>query len=109
VALALGNTDAVLIATTTNPVLAAFGSTEMLFLKVTACNNDTGAHQVTVYRVPLGGSPATGEILVNAMNIGAGQTSVLPLSGQSLVNSQELFAKADAANVVNLNIGWATL
>lgn len=108
-ALAVGNTDSVLLTTTTNPVISTTAPEQLVFLKVTVCNTDVASRQVTVYRVQNGASPAASNALVDALAVAAGQTLALQLSGQTLVNGEGLYAKADAANVVNLNIGYATL
>lgn len=102
----LGSVDAVLIATTTNPVLQVQGTNQMIFLKVTACNTDTDTRAVTIWRAPSGGSPATGELLWDAQPLKAGATQILPFSGKTLTANQQLFASASVANVVNLSIDW---
>lgn len=107
--LAVGSTDAVLLATTTNPVITTSAAESLVFLKVTACNTDGSTHQVYVYRVPSGGSVTTGELLVDGQSVASGATAILPLSGQTLLNGASLYAKADTGSVVNFSAGWATL
>ena len=104
-ALTPGNIDAVLIATTTNAVLQA-GASSLVLTKVTACNTDTDARKVSVWRVPNGGSVASGELLWDAQPVAAGATVVLPFSGKSLVAMQQLFASANVAGVVTLSIDY---
>ena len=100
-----GNADVVLLTTTTNPALSSQPSAVVL-AKVTACNTDTNWRTVSVWRVPNGGSPVSGELLLDAQPIPPLLTIVLPVSGKSLVNMQQLFASASVANVVTLSIDW---
>lgn len=103
----LGNIDAVLITTTTNAIIQAQGSDQLLLLKVTACNTDGSDRTVSVWRAPSGGTATTGELLWDGQTVKAGETVTLPLSGKSLVMNQQLFASASVASVVNLSVDYA--
>jgi hypothetical protein len=109
VTLALGNVDTTLLTTTTNPVLATNTGEQLFFIKVTADNTDSAQHFVTIYRTPGGGSPAASQELTTAYPVPANMTIPLPLGGQTFINGQQVFASADTANVVNLNIAFGTL
>lgn len=102
----LGTSDLVLtIAVQT--ALAPPGLDQWLILKASATNTDSVARTVTVYRVPVTGTPGASNILgADALSLAAGETVALPLSGQAIVNGATLQALASADNVVNLNITY---
>jgi hypothetical protein len=107
-ALNVNNLDAQ-VANAAGPILSALPGQSITFLKVTATNTDTAPQTLTLYRVPNGGSAATSNIMAaSALALGAGETVQLPMSGQSLVNEQGLWAVSSANDVVNLNIGFAS-
>jgi hypothetical protein len=107
-ALNVNNLD-VQVTSTASPILTALPSQSITFLKVTATNTDASPRTLTVYRVANGGAPMTSNALAAYnLSIGAGETVQLPMSGQSLVNEQGLWAVSSANDVVNLNIGFAS-
>ena len=66
--------------------------------KLTFCNQDTGAHQVTVYLVPNGGTAGPTNLITKAYSIGAGATWSDPNSiGQMLGQGGTLQMFADTA------------
>jgi hypothetical protein len=105
-ALNVGNFDAVLAASAAS-LLAGASADQITLLKVTACNTDTVTRTITLYRVPLAGSPSAANMIIDALPIAAGETVVLPLSGQTLVNGQSLQGLASSASVVNINGSYA--
>ena len=106
-ALNVSSVDTVL-ANTAAVVASSTALTQATILKCSVVNTDTAPHAITVYRVPLGNSPAVGyEIIQNAV-VGASATVVLPLAGQVLFGGQTLQAMADTGSVVNFNISLAT-
>jgi hypothetical protein len=106
-ALNVGSVDQQLTATPATVLTGAVGS-QFTIMKATACNNDTVARTITVYRVAAGGTSSTaGSTIIPGFSIGAGETVVLPLSGQPLVNGSFLQAKASTTSVINLNIGYS--
>jgi len=107
-ALNVSNADAQM-GTTASGIIAAGANEQFIILAATATNVDTVAHTLTLYRVPNGGTAgASNVIAADAMAIGAGETAEIPLSGQVLVNQQMLQGLADVANVVNVNISYAS-
>lgn len=104
----LGNADAVLTGSAT-VILTGSAMTQLMILKATVFNSDTGAHTVKVYRVPNAGSAgAANQLFGTDISVGPQQTVTLPLSGQTLLNNQTLQALADTTSVVNLSIGYVT-
>jgi hypothetical protein len=61
---------------------------------------------VTLYRVPSGGTAGTTNILLGTYPVGAGETAVLPISGQAVTGGATLQALASSASLVNLNVSW---
>ncbi len=105
--MAFGNLDAVLITTTTNALLQASGTGQMIFTSVIAVNTDTDARKVSIWRGQVGTSPGSGALLLwDAQPVPAGGTIVVPISGKALVNQENLFASASVANVVTLSIDY---
>ena len=107
--IALLNAD-VSLTNTAVVLLSSSISNSLTFTRVTITNTDTVAHNVTLYRVPSGGSPGTGNIIVAPGNfpgnIAAGETLAIPLTGHSLVSGQSLYGKANTSSVVNLSISY---
>lgn len=106
--LSLGNADVTLIATTTNPALSTNAGDQLMLLRANVSNTG-GSIQVTVWRVPAGGSTATGEIILEDFNVNALATARLPLAGTTLTQGQQLFASASTPSVANLNLSWCLL
>lgn len=103
----LANVDKTLITTTTNAALYSSGTDQFLLLRATVANTGTQPVVVTVWRVPSGGTVADGETIVTGFFLEGLKTKTLPLSGQTLVAGQALYASASIASVVNLSIGYA--
>ncbi len=101
----LANSDASLLIAG-NSIMAPGLNAQWMILKATANNQDSVARTVTVYRIPAGGSAGVTNIVVDALSLDAGETRALPLSGQTVVNGQVLWATASADNVINLNVGY---
>ena len=106
--LSVSNVDAQLTNSAAS-VLAAGISRQLLLLKATVCNTDVAARTVNIWRVPSAGSPGGTNLLVDALSVPAGQTLPLPLSGQTLVNGQSLYADASVSAAVNLSLSYATI
>jgi hypothetical protein len=104
-ALTVGNVDAVLAASAAS-ILTGAAADQITILKATVLNTDTVTRTITLYRVPLAGSPAVANELIQAFAVGPGQTVVLPLSGQTLVGGQSLQGLASVAAVVNINLSY---
>lgn len=108
-ALSLGNTDVVLIATTTNAALATNAGDQLMMLRASVSNTSTPSVTVTVWRVPPGGTTANGEIILEDYAVAANSSQRLPLAGTTLTNGQQLFASATTANIANLNLSYCLL
>lgn len=90
-------------------ILYSVGSTsQSVILKATATNTDSAAHTVTLYRVPSGGAPGvTNIIAADGLSVDPLKTTVLPISGQGIVNGQSLWGVASSATFVNISITLA--
>jgi len=107
-ALNVGNADVQIGTSATNIVNGGLGQS-ITILKATATNTDTAIRSLTLYRVPNGGSVGAAYIIgADTYQIGAGETVVLPLSGQTLIAQQSLQGVASVAAVVNLNLSYAS-
>lgn len=76
-------------------------------LRAVVYNTDTVPRQVTVYRVPNGGSPGTTNIVLSSLagKVPAGGDMVINvLAGMTLNAGDTIQALADAANVVNFTM-----
>jgi hypothetical protein len=106
--LTLGNADISLTAAS-QQVFQAPTLSQSTILKATATNIDTVAHWVTVWRVGNGGSPTDATIMgADKQAIGPGATIVIPISGQTLIDEQSVYAATDVDNMVNFSISLAT-
>jgi hypothetical protein len=94
------------LATTAGTVITTGSADQALILKASAYNADTVSHTVTLYRVPSGGTAGATNILLGAYPLGAGETVVLPISGQAIIGGASLQALASAASEVNLSLSW---
>ena len=79
-------------------------SSQATILKASIVNHDAYGHTVSVYRVANNSNSSNSNMIINGAIIGGGQTLVLPLNGQVLIEGQSLRASCNAANVVNFNI-----
>lgn len=101
-----GNMDIVL-ASSASVIVPCLNGQQIVFMKASACNTDGSSHTVTIYRVAPAGSPGAANAIIDAETIAAGETAVLPLSGQTLTAGQSLQALASAGAFVRLNVGYA--
>jgi hypothetical protein len=102
----LANVD-VQLGNATTVVIQSGGASQIAILKATAFNGGNTSIGVSVWRVPNNGSPAESNQLISALasTIGAGETVVLPLSGQTLIAGQTLAASASNA-AVTVSVGY---
>lgn len=105
-ALQLGNVD-IQLTNAAAPILQVSSNGMIAILKATAVNTDTSPRNISIWRVLNGGTPGVTNLIIDAMPIGAGETLVLPLSGQTLVQLQNLEAAADVTSVVNISLSYA--
>ena len=110
-ALALGNTGAVVLVTaaTSASVLGTVTGEQLLILKATVANTDSAGHTVTAYMVAPAGAPVTANIILEPFFVGANGNVVLPISGQTLIGGSSLYLKASTTSVMNAAIAYATL
>lgn len=103
------NGDSTTITLTTSAAVVKASTTNDLVVmsRVSAHNADTVARVVTWYAVPSGGSAGASN-LIGTITVGASQTEQLPLPGAMFSGGDALYAKADAASVVNLFASWTT-
>lgn len=101
----VGNVD-VQLTNAAAAVITTGASDQFTILKASVCNTDSASHTVSVWRVPNGGTADATNQLIDALAIGAGQTVVLPLSGQTVVNGQMLQADASVGAFVNFSASW---
>ena len=102
--LARGGPTAVLTTTATSYVAA--GTNEAVILsRVNLYNSDTVSRTVTIHRVPTAGSATTSNIIYFGA-ISPGETLSPNLPGLILDNGDALYAKADAASVVNIDLNY---
>lgn len=76
-------------------------------LRAVAYNTDTVPRQMTIYRVPSGGSPGTNNILVSGQGgrVMNGQSVVVDvLAGMSLAAGDTIQGLADAGSVINFSM-----
>jgi len=107
--LTFNNSDTQLL-TTAQPVLVGDQGATYIITAATVVNTDTEQHEVSVWRVPNGGSTSlAGTQIIDAQPVAAGETAQLGLVGQSLTNAATLQALADAADVLNLNLSWVQM
>lgn len=66
-------------------------------------NADTQARLVTIHQVASGGSATSGNI-AHTQTVYAGQSTTLDIAGLMVAAGAAVYAKADAASVVNLSL-----
>lgn len=89
--------------------LTAGTNEAMTLSKVVACNTDVAPRTVTVYHDVTGAAGAIASTTVlKAYAISAGETKTLPLSSLFVVNGGKLYAMADNASVVVLDINYTS-
>ncbi len=108
--MALGTADIVLTASAAS-IIASGPTDSFLILKATACNIDTVARTVSIYRVPFGGTADATMLIADssgtsAFTVGPGETVPLPLSGQGIIGGQSLQGLASVTSVVNVSVTW---
>lgn len=101
----VGNAD-VQLTNAPAAIITTGPSDQFTILKASVCNTDAATHSVNVWRVPNAGAPGSANQLINTLAIGAGQTVVLPLSGQTVLQGQTLQADADASGDVTMSVSW---
>lgn len=83
----------------------AAGTNILIIKKCIFLNTDTAARTITVHRVPNAGAPATGNIVIQAFSLSAGQTfDATALSNMVLTPGSTLQALASTAGLVNIFI-----
>lgn len=104
----VSNSDAVL-GNVANPttLLNATPPNQITITKASVFNTDSGSRTVSIYRVPSGGNTSSVNPITGNVALGALETVVLPLSGQTLVNGQTLQGTCDATGKVQISIGYA--
>lgn len=106
----IGTADVVLTAAAAN-IIASGPTDSFLILKATACNTDTVARTVSIYRVPPAGVADATMLITDAsgasaFTVGPGETVTLPLSGQGIVGGQSLQGLASVTSVVVVSVTW---
>lgn len=92
------------LTTSTAAFLTAAALEALVVSKVTVCNTSASPVTIDVHAVPNAGSAATGNKIVSALAINAGDTVTVPgMAGTFVVNGQSLHAKASTGAVVNLD------
>jgi len=94
---------------TATPVaqLTADGNAAITVSKAIACNPAGVARNITIYHDITGTSGAiTANIILYTYAIGAGETKTLPLSSVFVSNGGKLWAAADSAGSVILDINY---
>ncbi len=103
------NTNAVAVLGTSAAVIgsAAPVGTKRTFNNVSFTNTTAGVVTFTVYKVPSAGSPATGNIVISAYQLTAGQSYVpQSLVGLHLLEGMTLQALASAATSINCDANY---
>lgn len=78
--------------------------------KVTYQNTAAAPHQVTVYLVPVGGTPGVSNVITNAQTISGKQTlNDVNIPGHYLNAGDTIQAFADSAATVNIFVGGTQL
>ena len=97
----------VTLTATAAQVLASADNEALTIAKALACNTDTSARTISVYHDVTGsdGAVATTQIIRNK-SIAPGDTIPLPLSSLFVINGGKLWAVADVAGKVNLDISY---
>ena len=86
------------------------GASQVIIIK--SCvftNTDAAAKTITVHRVPNAGSATTGNRVISAFSLAAGQAYVAPeLANMVLANGETLQALASVTSVVNIAVSGLT-
>lgn len=83
--------------------VTAAAATTVIIKNVTFTNTDVAARTITVHRVPSGGSATTGNRIISAYSLSAGQAYVAPECANLVLDPGEtLQALASSAGVVNI-------
>lgn len=83
--------------------VTASGSSSVLIRSVVFTNTDVAARTITVHRVPSAGSATTGNRVISAFSLSAGQAYVAPeLANMVLAPGETLQALASVTSVVNI-------
>ena len=88
----------------------ASGTSTLILKNVVFTNTDSVARTITVHRVPSGGSATTGNMVISALSLSAGQTynATEVLGNMILTPGATLQALASTGGVVNLFISGLT-
>lgn len=89
--------------------VTATGTSYVIIKNATFTNTDTVARTITVHRVPNAGSATTGNRIISATSLNAGQAYVAPeLANLVLAPGETLQALASSAGVVNIAVSGFT-
>lgn len=85
--------------------VTAGGTSTIIIKSAVFTNTDASARTITVHRVPSGGSATTGNRVISAFSINAGQAYVAPeLVNMVLAPGETLQALASTTSVVNIQV-----
>lgn len=83
--------------------VTASGSATLIIKKAVFTNTDSAARTITVHRVPSAGSATSGNMIISALSLSAGQTyDATELGNMVLTPGATLQALASTGSVVNL-------
>ena len=87
----------------------AAGTSTVIIKSAVFTNTDASARTITVHRVPNAGSAATGNRVISALSLSAGQAYVAPeLANMVLAPGETLQALASVTSVVNIAVSGLT-
>jgi len=85
--------------------VTASGTSNIVIKSAVFTNTDASARTITVHRVASGGSATTGNRVITAFSLSAGQAYVAPeLTNMVLAPGETLQALASSASVVNIQV-----
>ena len=85
--------------------VTASGSSTVIIKAAVFTNTDASARTITVHRVPAAGSASTGNRIISAFSLNAGQSYVAPeCANLVLATGETLQALASLTSVVNINV-----
>lgn len=107
--LALANLGAGTLTAAAATYVTAGASGYAIIKSAVFTNTDVAARTITVHRVPNGGSATTGNRVITAFSLAAGQAYVAPeLANMVLAPGETLQALASVTSVVNIAVSGLT-
>lgn len=89
--------------------VTAGGASTVIIKSAVFTNTDSSARTITVHRVPNAGSATTGNRVISAFSLSAGQAYVAPeLANMVLAPGETLQALASVTSVVNIAVSGLT-